>query len=87
MATILGVLSIITLFYMVFKSYRLAGDIPQQYGATCILILVFTFTGIILGVVGKMERDKYVLFPYLGIGLNVLALLFISLILYTGAYA
>ena len=45
------------------------------------------FVGIILGVISRMERDKYYLFSYLGIALNVLVLAAISIILYAGAYS
>lgn len=87
MATILGVISLATLAYMVIMSYQRAGDVPLQYGAAALLSMVFAFVGIILGVVSKSERDKFYLFSYLGIGLNVLVLAVLSVILYAGAYA
>jgi hypothetical protein len=68
-------------------SYRLAGDIPRQYGAAAMLVMIFAFVGIVLGVMARMEKDKYYVYAYLGIGLNVLALAAISIILYAGAYA
>ena len=84
MSTILGVISLATLSYAVIMSYLKAGDIPRQYGAAAML---FSFVGAALGVISKTERDKFYLFTYLGIGLNVLALAAISVILYAGAYA
>lgn len=87
MSTILGVISLATLAYAIVMSYRQAGDIPTQYGAAAMLVMIFAFAGIILGVISKTERDKYYLFTYLGIGLNVLVLAVISVILYAGAYA
>ena len=51
------------------------------------LVMVYAFVGIGLGVVSKTERDKFYLFTYLGIILNMLALALISVILYAGAYA
>lgn len=87
MSTILGVISLVTLAYTVIMSYLRAGDVPRQYGAAVMLVMIFAFIGIILGVVSKTERDKFYLFSYLGIVLNVLALLVISVILYAGAYA
>lgn len=86
MASILGVISLGTLAYTVFMSYRSDGNVPSQYGAAVMLVMVFAFVGIVLGVVSRMERDKYYLFSYLGIFLNVLALGIISIILYAGAY-
>lgn len=87
MSTILGVISLVTLAYTVVMSYLKAGDVPIQYGAAVMLVMIFAFVGIILGVVSKTERDKFYLFTYIGIVLNVLALLVISMILYAGAYA
>ena len=87
MSTILGVISLVTLVYTVIMSYLRAGDIPRQYGAAALLVMIFAFVGIILGVVSKTEKDKFYLFAYLGIALNVLALAVISVILYAGAYA
>ena len=87
MSTILGVISLATLAYAVIMSYLRAGDIPRQYGAAAMLVMIFAFVGIGLGVVSKTERDKFYLFTYLGIVLNVLALAVISVILYAGAYA
>jgi uncharacterized membrane protein YukC len=51
------------------------------------LVMIFAFVGIVLGVMARMEKDKYYVYAYLGIGLNVLALAAISIILYAGAYA
>lgn len=87
MATILGIISIATLVYTVLMSYRQDGEVPRQYGAAAMLVMLFAFVGIILGVVSRMERDKYYLFSYLGIALNVLVLAAISIILYAGAYS
>jgi uncharacterized membrane protein (DUF4010 family) len=87
MATILGIISMATLIYTVLMSYRQDGNVPRQYGAAAMLVMVFAFVGIILGVVSRMERDKYYLFSYLGIALNVLVLAAISIILYAGAYS
>lgn len=87
MATILGVISLVTLAYMVVMSYQRAGEVPLQYGAAALLSMVFAFVGIVLGVISKSERDKFYFFSYLGIGLNVLVLAVLSVILYAGAYA
>lgn len=87
MSTILGVISLVTLAYTIIMSYFKAGDVPLQYGAAAMLVMIFAFVGIILGLISKTERDKFYLFAYIGIVLNVLALAVISVILYAGAYA
>ena len=87
MSTILGVISLVTLVYTIIMSYLKSGDVPLQYGAAAMLVMIFAFVGIILGLISKTERDKFYLFAYIGIVLNVLALAVISVILYAGAYA
>lgn len=86
MSTILGAISLLTLIYVVAMSYKMAGQVPQNYGNATFLATIFAFIGVILGVVSKSERDRFYLFTYLGIGLNVLALAVASVILYAGAY-
>lgn len=86
MSTILGVISLATLAYAIIMSYLKAGNIPRQYGAAALLVMIFAFAGIALGVISKTERDKFYLFAYIGITLNLLALIVISVILYAGAY-
>ena len=86
MATILGVISLATLFYALFVSYQNAGAVPGQYGAAALLATVYAFVGAALGVVSRTERDKFYFFSYLGIFLNVLALAVVSAFLYAGAY-
>lgn len=87
MATILGVISITSLVYALVMSYRNEGDVPREYGAAALLVTIFAFIGVTLGVISKTEKDKYYFFSYLGIILNVLALALVSAILYAGAYA
>lgn len=86
MATILGIISLATLAYTLVMSYRNAGNVPREYGAAALLVTIFAFAGVILGVISKTEKDKYYFFSYLGIILNVAALGVISAILYAGAY-
>lgn len=87
MATILGVISLASIVYIIFTSYRSAGEVPLQYGAVAFLVMIFAFVGIVLGVLSKSEKDKFYFFSYLGIVLNVLVLAVLSVILYAGAYA
>lgn len=86
MSAILGVISMVSLATVVFLAYRLEGNAPAGYGVTGILVTVFSLIGLLLGVVTVREKDRYHFFPWLGIGLNLLALGGISLILYVGAY-
>lgn len=85
MSTILGVLSVGSLILAAYLSYVEKGAENMRYGAACFLALIFAFVGVALGVFGRMEKDKFYLFSYIGIGLNLAAVGLASLILYAGA--
>lgn len=86
MSTILGVISIVSVAAAVYLSFTKKGSAVAQYGAAVLLVTVFSLVGIVLGILSGMEKDRYRLFPFLGIGLNFVALAMISIILYAGAY-
>ena len=83
-STVLAALSCIFLCMMIAFSYAKCGDIGGSYGACAFVCTLFSAFGIIIGVMGKHEPDKFYLFSYIGIIWNVLDLFFISAILYAG---
>lgn len=85
MSTILGVLSSASLILAAYLSYMDKGAENMRYGCACLLALLFAIIGVILGVVGRTEKDKFYLFSYVGIALNLVAVGMVSLILYAGA--
>ena len=86
MATILGVLDLVALVYVIYLTYQNGGVALARYGTTGLLITVFSFIGLILGIISKSEPDRFYLFSYLGILFNVAALGGVSFVLYAGAY-
>ena len=86
MSTSLGLIDVTTLILAIYYTYQNGGVALSRYAATTILVLVFAFVGIILGLIGKTESDKFHFFSYVGIVLNILALIIISGVLYAGAY-
>ncbi len=85
MSTVLGVLSVASLILAGYFSYMDKGAENMRYGLACFLAMLFAFVGVILGVLGRMEREKFYLFSYVGIALNLIAIGLVSLILYAGA--
>ena len=85
MSTILGILSVGSLILAAYLSYMDKGAENMRYGSACFLAMLFAFVGIVTGVLSRMEKDKFYLFSYIGIGLNIAALGLVSLILYAGA--
>lgn len=86
MSTILGILDLASIVYAIYNTYDRGGSAPLRYAAACVLVLVFAFTGIVLGFVGRQESERFHIFAYIGIALNVIAILGISGILYAGVY-
>ena len=86
MSTILGILDLAALVYIFYLTYQNGGVALARYGTTGLLITVFSFVGLILGIVSKTEPDRFYLFAYLGILFNVIALGGVSFVLYAGAY-
>lgn len=86
MSTILGLLDIAALVCIFFLTYQNNGVSLQRYGSSGLLITIFSFVGLIQGILSRMEPDRFYLFSYLGIMLNILALCGISFILFAGAY-
>ncbi len=84
MATVLGVISLASLSVMVFLSYRRGGNVGTGFGLGALLAAVYSTTGLSLGLVTVQEKEKYRLFPALGILLNLMALVFVGLIVYMG---
>lgn len=86
MSTILGVIAVVSLVLVLYLTYRRGGQAAASYGMTGLLITVFGFVGLMLGIVSRMEKDMFYFFSYAGIFLNGLALAGISFVLYAGAY-
>ncbi len=86
MATILGILSIVTLGTAVYLSYQQGGISSARYGTAAFLAEIFIIIGIGLGVYTLTEKDNFKLFPVLGIFLNIVATGMLSFILYAGVY-
>lgn len=85
MSTVLGVISLGAVIFTIFMSYENGGEASARYGATCLLSLIFAVVGIFLGVYGKMQKERFYLFSYIGIVLNIATVLLLSGILYAGA--
>lgn len=86
MATILGVIDLAALVYIIYLTYQNGGVAMERFGTSGLLITLFSFVGLILGILSKSEPDRFYLFSYLGILFNIAALGGVSFILYAGAY-
>ena len=81
-STVLGVLSVATIVYAVLLSFKNGGEAQAKYGVAVLICTIYSVAGLVLGIMSRMERDIFKLFPNLGIILNVLSLIWVGLLLY-----
>ena len=86
MSTVLGIISLVSIWMAVYQTFLAKGNASTNMGVVGLMVTCFSIVGVILGYISKNEHDKFLLFPYLGMVLNVAALACISVILYAGAY-
>lgn len=86
LSTVFGALSLASLITAVYLTFRNQGTAYVKYGVVGVLCLIFAGTGLVLGILARTEEDKFYLFAWIGIVLNILTLAGISFILYAGAY-
>lgn len=86
MSTILGIIGLVSLIIAVYQTYEAKGQAGFNMGMVGFMCTLFAFIGVGLGYFGRMEQDRYGLFAYMGLILNILVLACTSFILYAGAY-
>ena len=85
LSTFFGALSCISLIVLIYLSYLKKGIAPFNYGIAGILALVFAIVGMVLAVLAVREKEKFLIFGWIGVALNALAILGVSGILYAGS--
>ena len=86
MSAVLGIIALVSLFFAVYETFRNQGQALVKYGVAALFALLFALAGIVLGIMSQMEEDRFYLFSYLGIILNLLAIAGIGFIIYAGVY-
>lgn len=84
MATVLGVITLLSMIAVIHLSFLQKGNTPISYGLTGLLSMIMSLVGLVLGIVTVLEKDYYKLFPALGIVLNLISLLGVGFIVYAG---
>lgn len=85
MAVILGIISLVSLCVVVFRTYQNGGEATVGYGLTGVFATVFSLIGLLLGILTVRDKSYYRITPVIGIILNLAAFAFVSAILYVGA--
>ena len=84
MSVVLGLISAIALIIMTVNSYKLNGEVPFAYGFTSCLSFVFALIGCAIGFYSRSDKDSYVFAGDIGIGINVIVLLYLLYVLGLG---
>lgn len=85
MSCVFGIMASVTFLICILRSYDLKGVGVERYGTSALLAILFMIAGFALAVYSFLESDKFKLFKIIGIVLNSVALVFLSIILYAGA--
>lgn len=86
MSVILGIIGIASIIIAIVFTYSNGGLATLEYGGVVLLCMLYGFAGLILAILSKKEPDKYYFISYLGMVLNGIILVMVSMILYAGAY-
>ena len=86
MSAVLGIIALASLFFAVYETFRNQGQALVKYGVAALFALLFALAGVVLVNMSKMEEDRFYLFSYLGIILNLMAIAGIGFIIYAGVY-
>lgn len=85
-SALLGVIDIVSLGLSVWLTFKAKGNASARFGAVALFALLFSIAGLVLGILSRMEKDKFYLFPNIGIILNALVIICVGLILFSGVY-
>lgn len=72
MSTVLGLIAMISFVVVIIRSFSLAGHVGARFGATGLLSVVFSLTGLILGLISLGEKDKFPWLCYAGTIINII---------------
>lgn len=86
MSAVLGTISAVSIIMILYFSFQDGGSAEIRYGVAMLLALIFSAAGLVMGIMSRMEPDKYYLFSYMGIVINLIDLSGIGFILFAGAY-
>lgn len=86
MSTILGILSDGAIGLAVFSAFKADGAADARMACTVILACLFSIVGLTLGIMSRIEKDRFYFFPNVGILLNSIAVIAVAFILYIGVF-
>ena len=70
MSVALALIGIGTVLLTVYQGYKAGGEIVWGHVAAVLLAIIMAVAGFVLGIMSRLEKDRYYFFPILGIILN-----------------
>lgn len=86
-STLLGSIDLSSLGLAVWLCFQNRGTGTARLGTATLFALLFSIAGLILGILSRLEKDKFYIFPTIGITLNFLVIALTIFILFAGAYS
>ena len=71
LSAMLGAMSLISVFLTVYFTWQNHGTAYVRYGVVTLLCLIFSVAGLVIGIMAKLEEDKFYLFAWIGIVLGI----------------
>ncbi|MDR2547228.1 MAG: DUF6142 family protein [Lachnospiraceae bacterium] len=85
MAVILGVIANGVMLLLVYFSFAQSGEISVRFGELMTMAAIFAFVGLALAAVGLIKKEKYRLFPLIGMVMNTIALAWTAVMIFLGS--
>lgn len=87
LSTLLGVIDIGSLGLAIWLCFQNRGASNARLGTVALFALLFSIGGFVLGILSRLEKDKFYIFPTMGIVLNFLVIAFTIFIIFAGVYS
>lgn len=84
-SALLGCLDLACTLLVVLFCFRAKGIATTRYGVVTMFALLFSVVGLVFGIMARIEKDRFYLFPDIGIATNFLVIVFIIYMLVLGA--
>ena len=86
MSLILGVISLASIVLATFLPYFKNAASTERYGMVCFLSVLMAIAGIVLAIMGKLQKASYSFFSKAGLVINIVVMLIAVSIIYIGAF-
>ena len=80
----LGIISFVSVCLAIYISYSEEGAMNPKLGAAVVFALLFSLIGEVLGIMSRVETDRFYSFPNIGLIFNTFVIAFVGFILYLG---